>query len=49
MKAGINPIRKSNKCNLKCEFCYHYGNLENQKPIPDNVWEIGGTKFYEEE
>ncbi len=49
MKTGINPIRKSNKCNLKCKFCYHYGNLENQKPIPDDVWEIGGTKFYEED
>ncbi|MGL4510090.1 radical SAM protein [Cetobacterium sp.] len=49
METGINPIRKSNKCNLKCKFCYHYGNLENQKPIPDDVWEIGGTKFYEED
>lgn len=49
METGINPIRKSNKCNLKCKFCYHYGNLENQKPISDDVWEIGGTKFYEED
>lgn len=47
--SGLGAIRKSNKCNLKCKFCYHYGNLENQRPIPKNMWEIGGTKFYEKD
>lgn len=47
--SGLNPIRKTNKCNLHCKFCYNYGNLENQRPIPEDMWEIGGTKFYEKD
>ena len=31
---GFTPIRSSNKCNLKCNYCYHYGTvpqlLENE-------------------
>ncbi len=46
---GLNAIRKTNKCNLKCKFCYDYGQLENIPPIGDDVWEIGGTKFYEKD
>lgn len=47
--SGLGAIRKTNKCNLKCKFCYHYGNLENQRPIAEDMWEIGGTKFYEKD
>lgn len=46
---GLGAIRKTNKCNLKCKFCYYYDNLENQKEVIDGIWEIGGTKFYEKD
>ncbi|NLW70974.1 MAG: radical SAM protein [Eubacteriaceae bacterium] len=44
---GLNAIRKTNKCNLKCKFCYDYGNMEDIPPIGENMWEIGGTRFNE--
>ena len=46
---GLSAIRKTNKCNLKCKFCYNYGELEDIPPVGENMWEIGGTKFYEED
>lgn len=46
---GLGAIRKTNKCNLKCKFCYNYGQLDNTPPIGENLWEIGGTKFYEKD
>ena len=46
---GLGSIRKTNKCNLKCKFCYYYGEFENQKPIIEDIWEIGGTQFYEKD
>jgi len=46
---GLNAIRKTNKCNLRCKFCYDYGQLEDIPPVGDDVWEIGGTKFYEKD
>lgn len=47
--SGLTTIRKTNKCNASCKFCYNYGMLEYQRPIPEGMWEIGGTKFYEED
>lgn len=44
---GLSAIRKTNKCNLACKFCYDYGELERIPPIGEGLWEIGGTKFYE--
>jgi len=44
---GLSAIRRTNRCNLKCPFCYDFGQLENQPPIGEGMWEIGGTKFYE--
>ncbi len=46
---GLSAIRKTNKCNLECKFCYNYGELEDIPPIGEGMWEIGGTKFYEKD
>ena len=44
---GLSAIRKTNKCNLNCKFCYDYGEIDNIPPIGEGMWEIGGTRFYE--
>lgn len=44
---GLSAIRKTNKCNVECRFCYNYGELDRIPPIGEGMWEIGGTKFYE--
>ncbi|NLD60479.1 MAG: radical SAM protein [Clostridiales bacterium] len=44
---GLSAIRKTNKCDLECKFCYNYGELDAIPPIGEGMWEIGGTKFYE--
>jgi pyruvate formate-lyase activating enzyme-like uncharacterized protein len=46
---GLSAIRKTNKCNLECKFCYNYGQLEHIPPVGEGMWEIGGTKFYEKD
>lgn len=46
---GLSAIRKTNTCNLKCKFCYNYGELDEIPPIGEGMWVIGGTKFYEED
>ncbi len=46
---GLSAIRKTNKCNIECKFCYNYGELDNLPPIGEGMWEIGGTKFYEKD
>jgi len=46
---GLSAIRKTNKCNLECKFCYNYGELDNIAPVGEGMWEIGGTKFYEKD
>lgn len=47
--SGLSAIRKTNKCNLECKFCYNYGQLEDIPPVGEDMWEIGGTKFYEKD
>ncbi len=42
---GLSAIRKTNRCNLACRFCYDYGELDSIPPIGEGMWEIGGTKF----
>ena len=49
MGSGLSAIRKTNKCNIQCKFCYNYGELDCQPPIGEGMWEIGGTKFYEKD
>lgn len=46
---GLGAIRKTNKCNLNCKFCYNYGEMDELPPIGEDMWEIGGTKFYEKD
>jgi len=46
---GLSAIRKTNKCNLECKFCYNYGELDAIHPVGEGMWEIGGTKFYEKD
>ncbi len=46
---GLSAIRKTNKCNIQCKFCYNYGELDCQPPIGEGMWEIGGSKFREED
>lgn len=46
---GLSAIRKTNKCNLECKFCYNYGHLDNIPPVGEGMWEIGGSKFYEKD
>ena len=46
---GLSAIRKTNRCNLACKFCYNYGELNRIPPIGEGMWEIGGTKFYEKD
>ncbi|MGM9972696.1 MAG: radical SAM protein [Clostridiaceae bacterium] len=46
---GLGAVRKTNKCNIECKFCYNYGQLEDIPPIGEGMWEIGGTKFYEKD
>ena len=46
---GLSAIRKTNKCNIQCRFCYNYGELDCQPPVGEGMWEIGGAKFREED
>lgn len=46
---GLSAIRKTNKCNIVCKFCYNYGELDDIPPVGEGMWEIGGTKFYEKD
>lgn len=46
---GLCAIRKTNRCNIVCKFCYNYGELDSQPPIGSGMWEIGGSKYYEKD
>ena len=46
---GLSAIRKTNKCNLECKFCYNFGELEDIPPVGEGMWGIGDTKFYEKD
>ena len=46
---GLSAVRKTNRCNLACRFCYDYGQLENIEPIGEGLWEIGGNRYREED
>ena len=46
---GLSAIRKTNKCNLNCPFCYNYGELDQIAPIGEGYWEIGGTRLRAED
>ena len=44
---GLSAVRKTNRCNIQCRFCYNYGELDAIPPIGEGLWEIGGTRLYE--
>jgi len=46
---GLSAVRKTNRCNLDCKFCYNYGEMDSIPPVGEGLWEIGGTKFYEKD
>ena len=46
---GLSAVRKTNRCNAACRFCYDYGALEAQPAVGEGFWEIGGTRFREED
>ena len=47
--SGLSAIRKTNRCNAACPFCYDYGLLNSIPPIGEGMWEIGGTRYREED
>ena len=46
---GLSAVRRTNRCNLHCPFCYDYGEMDDQPPIGAGYWEIGGSRFREED
>ncbi len=44
---GLSAVRKTNRCNLTCRFCYNYGELDNIPPVGEGLFEIGGGKYRE--
>lgn len=46
---GLSAVRRTNKCNLECKFCYNYGELDDIAPLGEGLWGIGGSKFYEQD
>ena len=46
---GLSAVRKTNRCNLACPFCYDYGQTDNIEPIGEGLWEIGGSRYREED
>lgn len=49
MGTGLTAIRKTNRCNLRCPFCYDYGVLDCQEPVGEGYWEIGGSRYRAED
>ena len=46
---GLSAVRKTSRCNAACPFCYDYGMLDAVEPIGEGLWEIGGTRYREED
>ena len=46
---GLSAVRKTNRCNAACPFCYDYGMLDAIEPIGEGLWEIGGGRYREED
>ena len=46
---GLSAVRKTNRCNARCPFCYDYGVLDAIPPIGEGLWEIGGGRYREED
>ncbi len=46
---GLSAVRRTNRCNLACPFCYDFGCLSEQMPVGEDLWEIGGCKYCPED
>ena len=46
---GLSAVRRTNRCNAACPFCYDYGLLDQIEPIGEDLWEIGGGRYREED
>ncbi len=46
---GLSAVRRTNKCNLNCPFCYDFGVLDEQMPVGEGLWEIGGGRYRPED
>ena len=46
---GLSAVRRTNRCNAACPFCYDFGVLDAIPPIGEGLWEIGGGKYREED
>ena len=46
---GLSAVRRTNRCNAACPFCYDYGLLDSIEPIGEGLWEIGGSRYREED
>ena len=46
---GLSAVRKTNRCNAACPFCYDFGLLDQIEPIGEGLWEIGGSRYREED
>jgi len=46
---GLSAVRKTNRCDAACPFCYDCGQLDAIPPIGEGLWEIGGTRYREED
>ncbi|MBQ8160100.1 MAG: radical SAM protein [Clostridia bacterium] len=42
---GLSAVRRTNRCNIQCPFCYNYGELDMQEPIGEGYFEIGGSRY----
>ena len=49
MGTGLGAVRKTNRCNLQCPFCYDFGEMDSQPPVGEGFFEIVGTRFREED
>ena len=47
--SGLSAVRKTSRCNAACPFCYDFGQLNALPPIGEGLWEIGGTRYREED
>ena len=46
---GLSAVRRTNRCDAACPFCYDCGQLDAIPPIGEGLWEIGGSRYREED
>ena len=46
---GLSAVRKTNRCDAACPFCYDFGCLDRIPPVGEGLWEIGGSRYRPED